>query len=111
MTADNIINRLNAHIEEVRKLKLGEGNYGKLILHKQIEPNTKFPIYKELRATVWYYKKGKSYPLFRVQLCDKIPSGQEDKYWETISSSLLDLIFNWIGTEEYNQVIEGIYEG
>lgn len=111
VTLENIIKSLNIHIEGIRRNRSLGSNCGRLVLHKQIETNTKFPIYKELVARVWYCKKGKSYPLFISQVTDKISSGQEDKYWELISTSLLDQIFNWIGTEGYNQVIEGTYEG
>ena len=110
MRIEDIIARLNKHIEEAR-VERGITHNSRLVLHKQIDTNPSFPAYKEFKAQVWFCYKGKSYRVFTISQSEKVLAGQEDRLWDTISTTLLDLIFNWIKSEGYNRVIEGTYEG
>ena len=110
MRIEDIVAGLNKHIDTKREER-GIKHNSRLILHRQINSTPNFPAYKEFNARVWFCYKGQSHTVFMIKLTEKVLAGQEDKLWTSMTTTLLDEIFNWIGSEGYNRVIEGTYEG
>ena len=103
MKAEDIIEGLNKHIETKRSER-GIENVGHMVLQKEIMPHSSFKVYKIYKYTLWFTKRGKSYKVITVQHTAKVPDGQEENMLST-------LIFNWIGSDFYEAVIKGEYNG
>lgn len=110
MKVEDIIEGLNRHIEAKRKDK-DIKTTGHLILQKEIIPHTSFKAYKIYKYTLWFTKKGKSYKVITVQHTAKVLDGQEDIMNREINIMLSNMIFNWIGSNFYEQIINGDYNG
>ena len=109
MKAEDIIEGLNLHIETKRKDR-GIKTTGHLVLQKEIMPHSSFKVYKIYKYTLWFTKRGKSYKVITVQHTAKVPDGQEENMLREMSIMLSTAIFNWIGSEEYERVINGEYK-
>lgn len=107
MKAEDIIEGLNKHIE-TRRSERGIGNVGHMVLQKEIMPHSSFKVY---RYTLWFTKRGKSYRVITVQHTAKVPDGQEENMLREMNIMLSTLIFNWIGSDFYEAVIKGEYNG
>ena len=110
MKAEDIIEGLNKHIEDRRKT----GNIltrGHLVLQRVITPNSTFKAYKSYEAILWFVKCGKKHRVITVKHTAKIIDGQEESIEREINIELCHLIFNWIGSDFYRQVIKGEYNG
>lgn len=95
MTTDNIIKAMNKHL----KGKGCESFF--LVGRRTIEPNKKFPVYKEFTIIVYLVEKGSHRELMRVSNTDRVISGDEEKAWSSVNTALLDQLFSWIESEEY----------
>ena len=110
MKAEDIIEGLNKHIE-TRRSERGIENIGHIVLQREIIPHTSFKVYKIYKYTLWFTKGGKSYIVITVQHTAKVPDGQEENTLREINIMLSTMIFNWIGSDFYEQVINGEYNG
>lgn len=110
MKAEDIIEGLNKHIE-TRRSERGIENVGHMVLQKEIIPHSSFKVYKIYRYTLWFTKRGKSYKVMTAQHIAKVPDGQEENMLKEMNIMLSTLIFNWIGSDFYEVVIKGEYNG
>lgn len=110
MKAEDIIEGLNKHIE-IRRDERGIENIGHIVLQREIIPHSSFKVYKTYKYTLWFTKRGKSYEVMRIQHTAKVPDGQEESILREMNIMLSTMIFNWIGSDFYEQVINGEYNG
>ena len=110
MKAEDIIEGLNKHIE-IRRGERGIENVGHMVLQKEIMPHSSFKVYKTYKYTLWFTKRGKSYKVIVLEHTAKVPDGQEESMLREMNIMLSTMIFNWIGSDFYEQVINGEYNG
>lgn len=110
MKAEDIIEGLNKHIE-IRRSERGIGNVGHMVLQKEIMPHSSFKVYKTYKYTLWFTKRGKSYEVMKIQHTAKVPDDQEESMLREMNIMLSTSIFNWIGSDFYEAVIKGEYDG
>ena len=110
MKAEDIIEGLNKHIE-IRRGERGSENAGHIVLQREIIPHSSFKVYKTYKYTLWFTKRGKSYKVITVQHIAKVPDGQEENMLREMNIMLSTSIFNWIGSNFYEAVIKGEYNG
>lgn len=110
MKAEDIIEGLNKHIETRRSERRIE-NIGHIVLQREIIPHTPFKVYKIYKYSLWFTKGGKSYIVITVQHTAKVLDGQEENMLREMNIRLSTLIFNWIGSDSYESVIKGEYNG
>lgn len=110
MKAEDIIEGLNKHIETRRGERRIE-NVGHMVLQKEIMPHSSFKVYKTYKYTLWFTKRGKSYEVMKIQHTAKVPDGQEENMLREMNIMLSTSIFNWIGSDFYEAVIKGEYNG
>lgn len=108
MRVEDIIEGLNKHIEYKREL-LGVSTTGHLVLQKSSNPHPTFKAYKEYNYSVWFIKKGKKYRVITVNIVDKVLEGKEEAMIRRMNIELCTNIFNLIGSEIYNQIVNGEY--
>ena len=110
MKAEDIIEGLNQSIEDKRDaLKIKAT--GHLVLQRTVKPHQTFKAYKEYESIVWFVKGGKKYRVITVKETAKVLDSQEETVLREINIKLSRLIFNWIGSDFYEQVINGEYNG
>ena len=110
MKAEDIIEGLNQSIEDKRDaLKIKAT--GHLVLQRTVMPHQTFKAYKEYKFVVWFVKDGKKYRVIRLTWNAKVLDGQEETVLREINVRFSRLIFNWIGSDFYEQVINGEYNG
>ena len=110
MKAEDIIEGLNLHIEAKRKDR-GIKTTGHLVLQKEIKTHSSFKAYKIYKYTLWFAKKGKSYEVMVLEHTAKVLDGQEENMNREMNIMLSNMIFNWIGSDFYEQVINGECNG
>lgn len=110
MKIEDIIEGLNKHIE-LKRIERGINYKGHLVLQKEIIPNPSFKIYKIYKYTLWFTNRGNSYTVIILQHTAKVPEGQEENMVREMNTMLSTLIFNWIGSDFYEEVIKGEYNG
>lgn len=108
MRVEDIIEGLNKHIEYKREL-LGVSTTGHLVLQKSSNPHPTFKAYKEYNYSVWFIKRGKKYRVITVNIVDKVLEGKEETMIRRMNIELCTNIFNLIGSEIYNQIVNGEY--
>lgn len=110
MKLEYIIEGLNRHIDSKRKsANILEG--GHLVLQKIITPNPTFKAYKSYEAILWFVNNSNKYKVLVVNYTAKIVDGQEELVNKELSIQIGLALFNWIGSESYNQVLTGIFKG
>ena len=110
MKAEDIVEGLNRHIEDKRSER-GISSKGHLVLQRIIEPHPTFKAYKTYKAILWFVKGKNKYIIIKVSHSDKVLDGQEESMCQHINTELCRLIFNWIGSSFYEEVIKGEYNG
>ena len=110
MKVEDIIEGLNKHIE-TRRSERGIENVGHMVLQKEIMPHSSFKVYKTYKYTLWFTKRGKSYKVIVLEHTAKVLDGQEENMNRRMNIMLSNMIFNWIGSDFYEQVINGEYNG
>lgn len=110
MKAEDIIEGLNKHIEAKREDR-GIKTTGHLVLQKEIMPHSSFKAYKIYKYTLWFAKKGKSYKVIAMTHTAKVLDGQEENMNREMNIMLSEMIFDWIGSDFYEAVIKGEYNG
>ena len=109
MKAEDIIEGLNKHIE-TRRSERGIENAGHMVLQKELVPHSSFKAYKIYQYTLCFTKRGKSYKVITVQHTAKVPDGQEENMLREMNIMLSTMIFNWIGSSYYTEVINGTFK-
>lgn len=110
MKTEDIIEGLNRSIEDKREV-LKIKTTGHLVLQKTVKPHQTFKAYKEYEFVIWFVKGGKKYRVITVKETAKVLDGQEETIMREMNVKLSRLIFNWIGSYFYEQVINGEYNG
>lgn len=110
MKAEDIIEGLNRSIED-RRDALKIKTTGHLVLQRTVKPHQTFKAYKEYESVIWFVKGGKKYRVMRVKETAKVLDGQEEAMIRRMSVELSRLIFNWIGSNFYEQAVKGEYNG
>ena len=110
MKAEDIIEGLNKSIEDKRGI-LKIKTTGHLVLQRTVKPHQTFKAYKEYESVVWFVKGGKKYRVITVKETAKVLDGQEETMIRRMNVELSRLIFNWIDSDFYEQVINGEYNG
>ena len=110
MKAEDIIEGFNLHIETKRKER-GIKTTGHLVLQKEIMSHSSFKAYKIYKYTLWFAKKGKSYEVIVLKDTTKVLESQEENMNREMNIMVSNRIFNWIGSDFYEQVINGEYNG
>ena len=110
MKVEDIIEGLNKHIE-TRRSERGIENVGHMVLQKEIIPHSSFKVYKTYKYILWFTKRGKSYKVMKIQHTAKVPDYQEESMSKEMNIILSTSIFNWIGSDSYEAVIKGEYNG
>lgn len=110
MKAEDIIEGLNRSIEDKREaLKIK--TTGHLVLQRTVKPHQTFKVYKEYEFVIWFVKSRKKYRVITVRETAKVLDGQEETIMREMNVKLSRMIFNWIGSNFYEQVIKGEYNG
>ena len=110
MKAEDIIEGLNLHIEAKRKDR-GLNTTGHLVLQKEIMSHSSFKAYKIYKYTLWFVKKGKAYEVIVLEHTEKVLDGQEENMNREMNIMFSELLFNWIGSDYYINIINGTYKG
>lgn len=110
MKVEDIIEGLNQSIEDKRGI-LNIKTTGHLVLQRTVKPHQTFKAYKEYESIVWFVKDGKKYRVITVKETAKVLDGQEETMIRRMNVKFSRLIFNWIGSDFYEQVINGEYNG
>ena len=110
MKAEDIIEGLNLHIESKRKCK-DIKTTGHLVLQREIVPNPSFKAYKTYKYTLWFTKRGKSYKVIVLEHIEKVLDGQEENMNRKMNIMLSNMIFDWIGSKFYEEIVQGTYKG
>lgn len=117
MKVEDIIEGLNRSIEDKRDaLKIK--TTGHLVLQRTVKPHQTFKAYKEYESVIWFVKGDKKYRVITVKETAKVLDGQEEVMigrmnveLSRMNVELSRLIFNWIGSNFYEQVVKGEYNG
>ena len=110
MKLEDIIEGLNRHIENKRK-SLDINVQGHLILQKTIKPHSTFKAYKEYNFTIWFIKGRERFRVLTLNHVARVVDGHEEALMKDMIIMLSEMIFNWIGSSFYEQVIKGEYNG
>lgn len=109
MKAEDIVEGLNRHIETKRLENGIKKDIGHLVLQKEILPHHTFKVYKNYRYTLWFIKNKKSYQVISFQQSYKVLKEIEDNIIKKVNITFIELIFNWINSSSYEEVINGNY--
>ena len=110
MKAEDIIEGLNRHIEDKRKER-NISSRGHLVLQRVVEAHPTFKAYKIYKAILWFVKGKNRHIVITLSHSAKVLEGQEESMWQHINIELCYLIFNWVGSSFYEEVIKGEYNG
>ena len=110
MKAEDIIEGLNRSIED-RRDTLRIKTTGHLVLQRTVKSHQTFKAYKEYESVIWFVKSGKKYRVITVKETAKVLDGQEETMMRRMNVELSRLIFNWIGSNFYEQVVKGEFNG
>ena len=110
MKAEDIVEGLNRHIED-RRSQRDISSKGHLVLQRVIEPHPTFKAYKTYKAVLWFVKEKDRHIVISLSHSAKVLEGQKEPMQQYINTELCHLIFNWIGSSFYEEVIRGEYNG
>lgn len=110
MRAEDIVDRLNDYIKDVRKSKnINSKDF--LVLHRtinQLKPNA----YKEYIYRLLYVTNRDSDVILEVNHTDKVTNeSEENKMINFLDKEFFINVFNLRETHEWNQIINGVFEG
>ena len=109
MIIEDVIESLNKHIETKRLENGIKKDIGHLVLQKEILPHHTFKVYKNYKYTLWFIKNKKSYQVISFQQSHKVLKEIEDNIIKKVNITFIELIFNWINSSSYEEVINGNY--
>ena len=111
MKLEEVIEGLNRHIENKRKSLGINPLQGHLVLQKTVKSNDTFKAYKEYNFTIWFVKGRDRFVALMLNYRDRVIDGQEERIMKEMTIRLSEMIFNWIGSNFYEQVVKGEYNG
>lgn len=111
MKVEDIIEGLNRHIENKRKSLGINPLQGHLVLQKTVKPHSTFKAYKEYNFTIWFVKGRDKFVALMLNHIGRVIDGQEERMIRDMTIRLSEMIFNWIGSDFYEQVVKGEYNG
>lgn len=111
MKLEDIIEGLNRHIEGRRKNLGIDLIQGHLVLQKTIKPHSTFKAYKEYNFTIWFVKGRDRFVVLMVNHVARVVDGHEETLMKEMTIRLSEMIFNWMGSNFYEQVVKGEYNG
>lgn len=109
MNINNIIESLNRHIESKRVLNKLDKSLGHLILQKTTTNNSIAKSFKIISYTLWFVNRDRKCRVLHIQHTCKLLESQEEKIIKDIEIRFVEMIFNWIGSNFYEEVINGTY--
>lgn len=109
MSIEDIIESLNRHINLERGAQKISAN-SHLVLQRTIEPNPTCKSYKKYEWIVWLIDNDCKYKVIVVSLQEKVLKEQEESMNKRLSNILLEALFEFIRTEDYNRVVNGNYK-
>lgn len=110
MSIEDIIESLNRYIHlERSEQKISANSH--LVLQRTVEPNSTFKSYKKYEWIVWLIDNDSKYRILTVSLVEKVLKDQEEKINKRLCNSLLEVLFRFIKTEGYDQIVNGNYKG
>ncbi len=109
MSIEDIIESLNKYICLERKEQKISAN-SHLVLQRTVEPNPTFKSYKKYEWIVWLIDNDCKYKVIVVSLQEKVLKEQEESMNKRLSNILLEALFGFIRTEDYNRVVNGNYK-
>ena len=110
MQIEDLIEAFNLTISQYRKSN-NIDNKSHIVLQKNIEQNSTFKAYKTYVRTLWYVNGKNKYVILKVSHTDKVLDGQEERIIRAVDMQLSIALFEFMGTEYYNQIINGEYYG
>ena len=110
MSIEDIIESLNRYIRLERN-EQGISVNSHLVLQRIVEPNLTFKSYKKYEWIVWLIDNDSKYKIVIVSLTEKVLKDQEEGINKRLCNSLLEALFRFIRTEDYNQIVNGNYKG
>lgn len=111
MKIEYIIEGLNRHIES-RRENLGIGPMqGHLVLQKTVQPLNNFKAYKEYSFIIWFVKGKDRFRVLTLNHKARVIGGQEEELMKELIIELSEMIFDWMGSNFYEQVVKGEYHG
>ena len=111
MKLEDIIEGLNRHIEGKRKSLGIDPIQGHLVLQKTIKPHSTFKAYKEYNFTIWFVKGRNRFVVLMLNHVARVVDGHEETLMKEMTIRLSEMIFNWMGSNFYEQVVKGEYNG
>lgn len=106
MRVEEIVECLNEHIENKRK-ELGIKTTGHLILQKKATISPIIKAYKKFKYTIWFTKNYNKCVVIEARETARVIDNKDEVISKRVEAELCRQIFNWIGSESYNQVIQG----
>lgn len=110
MKVENIIEGLNKHIEDRRETDNISAK-GHIVFQRVITSDSTFKVYKTYENILWFVNGDNKYRVLTVKHTSKVPEGQEELMERKVDTDLCYQIFNWVGSNFYEQVLTGIYKG
>ena len=107
---EHFIEGLNNHIKGRREV-LGIQTIGHLVLQREIIPHSTFKVLKTYKYTIWFVKDSKTYEVLTLKHTVRSLVGQEESVNKDMSVTLSEMLFNWVGSSFYDEVIRGEYNG
>lgn len=111
MKLEEVIEGLNRHIEGRRKSLGIDPIQGHLVLQKTIKSNSTFKAYKEYNFTIWFIKGRDRFVALMLNYVDRVIDGQEERVMKELTIRFSEMMFNWIGSNFYEQIVKGEYNG
>lgn len=109
MKIEDIIESLNRHIEDKKNSKKLDTVLGHLVLQKTTTNNSIAKSFKVISYTLWFVNRDRKCRVLHIQHTCKLLEGQEEKVIRDIEIEFVEKIFNWIGSNFYEEVINGTY--
>lgn len=110
MKVEDIIEGFNRHIDN-KRIALNISPKGHVVLQKMSTSHPTFKAYKEYEYIVWFIVGTNKYPLITLKHTAKVINGNEESVIRDINIELSELIFNFIGSTYYEQIIKGEFNG
>lgn len=108
MSGEEIVQILNNDIIYQRN-KLGLNNKCHLILHRVIQENRPFKVYKTCNTILWFIDGNNKIQLFNNSISDKILDNNKDVLINSSNKALVSFLFKFIRTDKYIELINGTY--
>lgn len=110
MRMEDMVEGLNRHIEGQRVIR-NIITHGHLVFQLSITPHETIKAYKKYEAVVWFVKDKAKHRVVTATQTAKVIEGEDKHILRVLNIELSKTLFSFIGTEIYNQIIEGTYDG